>query len=1244
MEKNEKFLSMRRTFDPSCKILKIMKLVFLFVLVGTLQLSASVYSQTTKLNVNLKNVSLKQVLEELEKQTDMTFLYSDSNLDVNKAVTVVAHNKTLEQILDDLFRGKSVHYSMIENHVIITVKETPGTANAQQQKFTVTGKVTNDVGDPIPGVNVYEKSNPSHGVITTVDGTYSITINNKDAILVFSFIGYENQEIHVAGRTEINVTMVESSQNIDEVVVTALGIKRDIKQLGYAMTEVNGKDIAEVNTVSPVEALKGKSAGVSIGQSDGGLFGKQKILVRGVSVMNSKNNNPIYVIDGVILESGVTTASADWSGSTNDWGDILKNLNPDDFKSVSILKGAAATALYGSRGINGAIVIETKDGTGTRGIGVKVTQSIGIDNVYNQPDIQYEFGPGALAGYTNYGEKDENGNYYRFSTNQFYTNADGIPTKIGHPWEWAGYGPKYDGRDIIDYDGTMTKYLPAKNNLLDAFDNGFNSNTAVSLRGGNAKGNFYLSDSYNYREGIYPTDQFTRNSLQFSGSYKLADWLEAYASVSFTTSIPENPRNDISTRFTLGNWVNWYDTKKWNRREVWQAPHGGVPRTKYGDEYAYVPGNNVWFAYHLNESKRTEQVTRPIIRIKADITKWLSATLEGNMNHYTIFSETKNLGQGYAMDGGSYSISHKTTVSHTGKFHLDIHKNISENITSNLIVGGEIWDTENSYSYVRTDGGLIVPGKFYMGNSKKTLRSNAYVGGTKQINSVYFMANFGWKDQLFLDITGRNDWSSALVYSDGTGNYSYFYPSISTSWIFNETLNLPQWVSFGKLRFSWAQVGNDTSPYYINQGYRIGKVEMENSKFVYSNYMSSTQVDPNIKPERKNSIEAGLDIRFFMNRIGIDFAYYNETITEQIGSVPLPGESGLGGLLTNVGTMTNKGIELSVRLVPVRTNNFEWTSTINYWRNRTEISDLHESYGAYRVLDGYVNYGNYRVGSVAYDGGEYGILMSDTKPLEWNNENDPNDPRNGMPIFKWRDDRRGAYYERSYEVQQVGKLMPDFEGSWDNKFSFKGLTVDILLDSRFGGYIGSFNNKYGTSYGWMETSLKYRDEEHGGLSWTSHYSDTDGQEFHDGVIPEGVFKEGQIVTAPNGQQVDVGGMTYQEAYDAGYIEPTHASLFNYFTSSWSSGVINDNWFNEVKYIALRNISVGYSFPKKIASAVKAQNLYLGFNARNLGYLYNSLPNNLNPESFRGTSSSGGFLERVLTPYKATYTFTLSIDF
>lgn len=1111
------------------------------------------------------------------------------------------------------------------------------------QEVKISGNVTSsEDGAPLPGVSVVQQGT-TNGTVTDLDGNYVVTVS-QGSVVVFSFIGMETHEINADESKTYNLKMTPETTGLDEVVVTALGIKRQTKKIGYAFTEVKGEEIASANTVGTVQALQGKSAGVSIGASDGGLFGNSKIQIRGVSVLNSDNNQPIFVVDGVILDNDVSMAHADWAGSSNDFGNQLKNLNPDDYESVSVLKGAAATALYGSRGINGAVVIKTKDGQGKKGLGVKVSQSVGIDHVFGQPDFQYVYAPGAMPGYIDYGNKDAQGNYYRFDRNQIYTNSEGVPTKQDFGWEWMGFGPKFDGRDIIDYDGSMTSYSPIKDHMLKAYETGFNSNTSVAISGGNDKSTFYLSDSYNHRTGVFPSNEFTRNSLRFAGTHKLADWLQAEASISFTTSNPKNPRNDLAEKFVGGDWVNWYDAEKWSKREIYQAPHGGTPQSAYSDANIYVPGNSTWFAYNMNVDSRKEQVVRPIVSLTANITDWLSIKAEGNMNAYNVSTETKNLGSGYANEGGYYKLQHTKDVSQTGKLVASINRQLTDDISTNIMLGGEMWKQEKSYTKVETDGGLIVPGRFFLSNSKKTLKSEGKVEGTKQINSLYFLANFGWRDQLFLDITGRNDWSSALVYTDGTGNNSYFYPSVSSSWLFSETLNTPNWLSFGKLRVSWAQVGNDTSPYYINPGYEIDKYELASGGFVYNNAISTMSVDRNIKPEKKNSFEAGVDLRFFNNRFGVDFAYYNEVINNQIGEVPIPEESGIKNLLTNVGTMENKGIELKVNVTPIKTANFDWVSTFNYWNNTTTVTDLHEDFGAYRTLgDTYVSYGNYRVGSVAFEGGEYGVLMSDIVPKKYQSE-DPNDPRNGMNVLAWSDSRRGAYYERSYEVQEVGKINPDFEGSWDNTFHYKGVTLSVLLDARFGGHVASYANRYGTSYGWLETSLYGRDPEYGGVSWESQYDDSKGQSFTDGIIPEGVFADGQKVTSPSGEKVNVGGMTYQEAFDAGYVEPTHAGFYHYFTNSWGQGVINDSWYDELNYIALRNISIGYNLPKSLAQKIKAQNIYVAFNARNLGYLYNTMPNNMNPESFRGTSSSASFLQRSIVPNTATYTMTLSVDF
>lgn len=1114
------------------------------------------------------------------------------------------------------------------------------------QDQTISGTISDaQSGMPLPGVTVVEKGT-MNGSVSDMDGKYFIDVPS-DAVLVFSMVGFTTKEITVGQQRTIDVQLETDVQALEEVVVTALGIKRETKKLGYAMSEVEGEELSETNTINPVRGLQGKVAGVSIGASDGGLFGNSKIQIRGVSSLNSSNNQPIFVIDGVILDNSVSNNSPDWASSSDDYGNILKNLNPDDYESVSILKGAAATALYGSRGINGVILIQTKDGSGTKGIGVTVKQSVGIDHVYKQPGLQNVFGPGTLPGYVGYGEQDEAGNYYRFSP-QFYYNNEGNPTLINHAGGGLSYGPRFDGRPIQDYDGNMIPYLPQEDNMLDAYETGWNNNTYVAVSGGNEKGNFYLSDSYSTRTGILPNNSFDRNAMSFRASYELAPWLRANGSISFTQSSARNARNDFSQLFFEGGFERIYNTEKYSQRQFWQAPHGGIPDSNYGDEFAYAPNRGLWFGFNTGDDVNKETVARPIVGFSADITDWLTLSAEASMNYYTTHYESKSLGSGYANEGGGYTLNHSRDVSRTGKLTLNANRQLTEDISAQLIVGGEIWDQEKSYSNVRTDGGLVVPGKFFIGNSKRDPIGVAAISGTKQINSLYFLSSFGYRDQLFLDITGRNDWSSALVYTDGTGNNSYFYPSISTSWIVDQTFDLPEWVTFGKLRASWAQVGSDTDPYALNQGYDIGSYEMEGGNFIYNNSISTTLVDRAIQPERKNSFEVGADVRFFENRLGLDVAYYDETIKNQIGSVPIPMESGYNNLFTNIGTLTNYGIELTLTVDPIRTENFRWRSTFNYWNNTTKVRELHEDYGEYKTLGGDISYGNFRIGSVAYEGGEYGILMSDSAKKVWQstdaNGNPIDDPRNGMPLLDYVDSRRGARYMRSGTVEEVGKVQPDFEGSWGNEFTYKGLSLSVLMDARIGGHIASYSSRYGTAYGYLEASLKGRDTEFGGVSWTSQYADTQGQQFSDGVIPEGVFKPGQTVTTPGGSVVDVGGLTYQEAYDQGLVEPTHAGYHTYFNNSWGGGVVNDDWFTELKYVALRNISIGYNLPKSISDRINASNLYVGVNGRNLGYLYNSMPNDINPESFRGTTSSDSFRERAFAPYQASYTMTVSIDF
>ena len=397
-----------------------------------------------------------------------------------------------------------------------------------QQSGKITGTVEDDFG-PVAGASVVVKGT-TNGNITDMDGKFTLEGVKNGDIIQISFIGYATQEIQYTGQASLQIKLTEDTQKLDEVVVTALGMKRATKALGYAVTEIKSDEL-NANVINPVAALQGKVAGVEISGSDGGLFGSSKIQIRGASTLGS-NNQPIYVVDGVILDNAVKNGDADWSASDTDWGNELKNLNPDDFESVSVLKGAAATALYGSRGLNGAVVITTKSGKSKKGLGINFSQTFGIDHVYGGPDFQNVRGDGYMSGYNNY---KSSGNMQ--DTNSFYLNSNGDRSVA-----WGGgvsYGPKFDGQPIEFYDYSTVNYSPYKNNFTDSYDNGFNSNTNISVQGSNDNSSFYTSLSYKHADGNTPNNSFKRISFLGKATHKITKDVEIEAGISFANSTPK---------------------------------------------------------------------------------------------------------------------------------------------------------------------------------------------------------------------------------------------------------------------------------------------------------------------------------------------------------------------------------------------------------------------------------------------------------------------------------------------------------------------------------------------------------------------------------------------------------------------------------------------------------------------------------------------------------------------------------
>ena len=1122
-----------------------------------------------------------------------------------------------------------------------------------QQSETATGTVIDALGETVIGASVVVKGT-TNGTITDFDGNFSLSNVKKGDIIQISFVGYRTLEVAWNG-TPLKVTLEDDTQQLAEVVVTALGMKRETKALGYAVTEMKGDELKSANTISPIAALQGKVAGVDISASDGGIFGATKIQIRGNSTLGS-NNQPIYVVDGVILDNNTSgNTDLNWTANPGDYGNELKNLNPDDFESVSVLKGAAATALYGSRALNGAVVITTKSGKGgKKGVGVSFSQTVGFDVIVGHPGIQYEYGSGLFPGQRTHLSNRWAGDGTPLNPNSFNESVLKT-TKIGDEtvvdlknasFGTYGWGPRFDGSPAENYDGTMTTYSPYKNGVDEYYRTGFNTNTNVSISGANDKASFYSSLSYKHADGQTPNNSFDRYSMLLKGSYNITDRLDVNASVSTSYSVPQNAQQEVGLYFVYSGIANHVNPGYW--ADKYKGAHGGLASNDYGDAYGYVPSTvkSLWWALNENSYVQKEWVFRPTFEVNYRIFDWLRAKVDGNVNYYTRSAESKSLGSGYAMEGGEYAIesASKTQLTLGGTISAD--KRLGD-----FNVGGfarfEYYNKTEQYNSAKTKGGLVVPGQFFIKNSKESPvyddQVKGRIEGTKRMFSAIAALNLSWKDQIYMDITGRNDWSSTLVYTDTHGNYSYFYPSVSGSWIITETFrdSKPEWITFAKLRASWAQVGNDMAPYKLTSGYSLGTIQTSNGN-IYTNDLSSSEiVDLNLKPERKNSWEVGLDFRVLNNRIGLDVTYYKENTKDQIMGIEVPGVSGISKKLVNAGNIQNSGVEIALNTTPFKNKDWEWNLDFTYTKNKSKIVELHPDVADYIALQGQVNAYDYRIGSVAQVGGEYGMVMTDIMPAK--NEK-------GETILVWDDYWRDGYAQRSGKLEVIGDVNPDFLGSVSSTLTYKDWSLRVALDGRFGGLIASYANRYGTYRGYTESSLKYRDEAHGGITWTSKWMNTDGTPsesygitYHDGVIPEGVFANGTTIDCADGVTRDMSGVSFADAVEKGWLEPVHAGAHTMNKNDWSIGVINDDWVEELNYIALREITLGYNLPSKLASKVGAQNVNISATARNLCYLYNSLTNNLNPESVRG-NASGEFRIRSFNPYSANFMFTLNVNF
>ena len=886
-------------------------------------------------------------------------------------------------------------------------------------QHTVTGTVVSGSdGQPIPGLTVVEKG-VNNGTITDADGNYSITVQSGDATLVFSFVSMETQEIPVNGRSAINVTMKSKDVAVDEVVVTALGISRAKKSLGYSVTEVAGDEVSTVKDANPINSLSGRVAGVTITQGSFGPGSSSRVIIRGNNSITG-NNQPLYVVDGVPVDnSGFGSANEQGVGeySKSDYGTGIGDINPDDVASITVLKGPNAAALYGSRAANGVIMITTKKGSARKGIGVSVTSNTTFDNPMLLPKYQNQYGQGSQGA---------------------------IPADLtALKGDGGSWGPKMDGSSQLYYTGENRPYSPQPDNVKNFFRTGVSSINTLALDGGNDKINMRFSYTNSQLNSIIPNSRIERNNFNLRAFAKLTDKLTVDAKATYFKQYGKN-RPSLGTEGIMSTLINIPRNIVINDLKTYQDP---LTLSSIGP--TSLNSNPYWTVYH-DQNKDWKDRFQGFAKIQYDFTDWLSAYVRVGTDMTTMnIEQVYQYGQWYNADG-AFSYRENQIQETNADFLFMVKKDLTDKINLNATLGGNALHSVNR-------GHSLSGAHFRIPSGPPSLSANTITPGftpmkEKRINSLYGTVSLSYDRWFYLDGSARNDWSSTLPET----NWSYFYPSVSASILFNDLLKLDNSaMTYSKLRVSWAQVGNDTDPYLLYDTYSLAQVS---DSYLGETTMSrsSTKYNPNLKPEQITSTEVGGEFRFFDNRLHLDMSYYNIKSKNLIMPVPISASTGYSTLLENVGEIENKGFEAMLGATPVRTQDLTWDVSVNFATNKNTLNSLIPGTDTWPLST--INSGNVLVQATV--GGGFGDIYGTT----WNKTTDGKIIVNadGVPT-------------PSSEKVYLGNYQPDWTGGMTNTLTYKNFRLSALVDARFGGKVYSGTDVAMDNAGTSKRSLQYRD-------------------------------------------------------------------------------------------------------------------------------------------------------------------------
>jgi TonB-linked SusC/RagA family outer membrane protein len=1039
---------------------------------------------------------------------------------------------------------------------------------ASGQARTVTGLVTAaETGQPLPGISVRVQGT-SLGTLTNAQGRYSISVPAGGRTLSFSSLAYATQEVEIVGDV-VNVALVSEAVALEGILVTALGIERQSRSLGVAAQQVSGEELNRAET-NIVNTLQGKVAGVSITNA-GVQGGSSRLVIRGNSSLTG-NNQPLWVIDGVPIDNYSGFVRNTGYGSI-DYGNAVQDIAPENIESITVLKGANAAALYGSRASGGAVIVTMKSGRNARGGLITASQQVTWEDPLRLPDWQDQFGQGVDG-------------QFRYVDG----NGGGVYDEVDESW-----GPPLDGRLIEQYNSPIvngvrqaTPWVARPDNINQFFETGRTLQTNASFAAASDEANVRLSMSRMNQDGMMPGFSLGRTTAGLNGGVTLSERLTATGSAQYVGSdgagrpgIGYGETNPMIQFIWFGRQVDMQDLRA--NYNTFRGPDDVQAGMPYSWNYSYHP--NPYFLQQVNGNRDKRDRLIGNVGLNYQFTPWLSALVRTGTDWYQDDRRTMYAEGNYGVTNvspitggdeivgdrgafGQYQIGFQETNT---DFLLSLNRNLSDAVTLNANLGGNRRDFRRQTNYVWV-AGLSAPGIFSVENASETPDPFDFLS-RKRVNSLYGQTEFGLNNYLFVTLTGRNDWSSTLP----EGNNSYFYPSVSGSLILSDMIPAlgdgP--LGYAKLRASWARVGSDADPYQLSTTYLSNPAFDGFPRFEVANSIKNAE----LRPESTDSWEVGTELGFVDNRLSLDLTYYNEVTRDQILPVQISRASGFSSTVVNAGSVRNRGIEMAITATPLRTPDFHWESTVTWAKNSNEVVELAEGLESLTL-------GNFWYGSIQARPGEpYGSIVGTTYRRDSQDRIVVNS--SGVPI-------------RNVTQSVLGNYNPDWTGGWANSFSFKGLNLNVLLDTKQGGDIYSVSNQWGTYAGVFEETVRGRCIPDGG----------DPVEGMPACSPE------TGILVPNSVRVTAAGDTVPNTGEGAIYTNSQA----YWNSSGVFAVTETNVF-DASFVKLREVTLTYQVPVSLTDRLRVSGLQLGLTGRNLA-LWTDTPH-IDPETAFDASNVQG---------------------